>query len=272
MKQARNNWFITDKYRGTAVANYFYDLDKVFSCTGKKITSDRISQVIKIKVGVKYYYVKRYYAAGKAFRRYFGRSRIRAEWESLIAFANLGVAIPQIVGFGQRTELGQFKYGAMITEEIADSIDLATLMETHPEILQDKQWRLSVMNQIADYTGKIHNAGYVHGNLNWRNILVTLNGEPRIYFIDCPAGGLRRGKALHKQKLNDFSVIVAGECYEKTEKYDAARYYYQATVTRWPQTPAAAEARVRLMAFGETDEPVVDTIAPGGTESSQETQ
>ncbi len=207
MKQARNNWLITDAYRGSAIADTFSDLDKVFSCTGEKITRDLISQVIKISVGDKYFYVKRYTAAGKAFRRYFGRSRIRAEWENLIAFARLGVPTPNLVGFGQRLHFGQFKCGALITEEIVDSIDLAALAKTQPNRLKNKQWRLSVIYQVADYTRLMHEGGYVHGNLNWRNLLVTLNGDPQIYFIDCPAGGFKRGPALIRAKLNDLAFL-----------------------------------------------------------------
>ena len=40
--------------------------------------------------------------------------------------------------------------------------------------------------------------------------------------------------------------------YERTDQPKAARYYYRATVTRWPNTAAAAEAQARLMALGET--------------------
>jgi len=45
--------------------------------------------------------------------------------------------------------------------------------------------------------------------------------------------------------------------YERTDQPKAARYYYRATVTQWPNTPAAAEAKTRLRALGEiglTDE------------------
>lgn len=224
MKQARNNWLITDAYCGSAVADKFSDLDKVFSCTGEKITRDLISQVIKTSVGDKYFYVKRYTAAGKAFRRYFGRSRIRAEWENLIAFARLGVPTPNLVGFGQRLHFGQFKCGALITEEIVDSIDLAALAKTQPNRLQNKQWRLSVIYQVADYTRLMHEGGYVHGNLNWRNLLVTLNGDPQIYFIDCPAGGLKRGPALICEQLNDLAFLdKLGRLYLSSS--DQLRFY-----------------------------------------------
>lgn len=224
MKQAKNNWLINDEYRGTAVAMHFQDLDKVFSCTGEKVAADLISQVIKTSIGEKNYYVKRYHIAGKAFRRYFGRSRIRAEWENLMAFARLGVAIPKIVGYGQRLKYGQFTRGALITEEIPNSVDLAQLTKYHPNYLQNQPWRYSVMNQVADYTRKIHDAGYVHGNLNWRNILVTLKGEPQVYFIDCPAGGVRQGRKLYQERLNDLAFLdKLGRIYLKST--DQLRFY-----------------------------------------------
>ena len=41
--------------------------------------------------------------------------------------------------------------------------------------------------------------------------------------------------------------------YERTAQPKAARYYYRATISRWPNTAAAAEARARLMALGEIE-------------------
>jgi hypothetical protein len=42
--------------------------------------------------------------------------------------------------------------------------------------------------------------------------------------------------------------------YERTGQPGAARYYYRATTRRWPNTPAAAEARNNLAKLGEGDE------------------
>lgn len=39
LKQARNNWVVTDEYVGTATAEYFQNLDKVVAYKGKLITS-----------------------------------------------------------------------------------------------------------------------------------------------------------------------------------------------------------------------------------------
>jgi outer membrane protein assembly factor BamD (BamD/ComL family) len=50
--------------------------------------------------------------------------------------------------------------------------------------------------------------------------------------------------------------------YEKTGHKQAARFYYRATVQRWPTTPAAAEARSRLGKLGEDVPMPMETIPP----------
>ena len=62
--------------------------------------------------------------------------------------------------------------------------------------------------------------------------------------------------------------------YEKTGQPGAARFYYRATVQRWPNTPAAAEARGNLAKLGAGDEPVqiepsMPATAPAGESDTQ---
>jgi len=60
--------------------------------------------------------------------------------------------------------------------------------------------------------------------------------------------------------------------YEKTAKYAAARYYYRATIDRWPNTPAAAESDLRLAGLGEAHEAMVETEAGSSSEPTQENE
>jgi hypothetical protein len=41
---------------------------------------------------------------------------------------------------------------------------------------------------LADYVRRIHEDGFTHGDLKWRNILATTEEMPRIFFLDCPNG------------------------------------------------------------------------------------
>ncbi|MGR9100958.1 MAG: lipopolysaccharide kinase InaA family protein, partial [Gammaproteobacteria bacterium] len=186
MNHFSSKWVVAKDYRGTAAGERFATLEKVFSCTGEEITDDPISQVLRVSVGDRRYYVKRYTAARKSISRFFGKSRICSEWENLLAFEKLGIPVPPIVAYGQKTRRGLFKCGALVTEEVPGAADLDRYVRKHRAILQDKAWVRAVIDQVADYTRVMHRAGFVHGNLNWRNILVTTSGEPRVFFIDCP--------------------------------------------------------------------------------------
>jgi len=62
----------------------------------------------------------------------------------------------------------------------------------------------------------------------------------------------------------DKTVAIA-RFYERTGAPQAARYYYRATITRWPEAPAAAEARARLAALGmPVEQAPTSSLSPGG--------
>ena len=42
----------------------------------------------------------------------------------------------------------------------------------------------------------MHKQKFVHNDLKWRNILVNLGGEVKVYIIDCPAGRQLAGSLL----------------------------------------------------------------------------
>ena len=125
MKDARRKWIISEEFQGSAVEERFETLEKVLACEGELVTRDLISGVIKVTVDDKRYYVKRYWKAGKNIRRYLGKSRVRSEWENLFHLKELGLPVPEIVGYGQNIRKGRFHAGALITEEVADTMDMA---------------------------------------------------------------------------------------------------------------------------------------------------
>ena len=201
-------WKITKEYQGTDVEKRFSTLEKVFSCEGEFITRDLISGVDRVTINKKRYYVKKYRAAGKNIRRYLGRSRVRAEWENLFYLKDMGIPVPEIVGFGQKLHRGRFQAGALITEEVVDTVDLAHYVKDDPTVLKDIARRYAVLNQVADYTRKMHESKFVHGDLNWRNILVKTKGAPNIFFIDCPSGCFNHGYYLRKGVVGDLAHLA----------------------------------------------------------------
>ena len=97
---------------------------------------------------------------------------------SLPAVRPLVAAEKRVFGFLERQLL--------ITERVVDSDSLFDLA-VQGKLEQDQLF--SINRQLGRLVGRMHNAGFCHGDLFMRNILVDLNGdEPSFHFIDCHQG------------------------------------------------------------------------------------
>ena len=210
-------WTVTGHYLNTAAEDAFADIDKVFSLTGERITDDRFSDVIKVNIEGTNYYVKRYTSGGKGLRRYLGRSRIRAEWENMLLFHKLGVPAAKVVAYGEQKSFTMLKRGVLITEEVKNTLDLSEVVYRKVDFLKNKPWINSIIEQVASATKKLHQHGFVHNDLKWRNILVTQEEQPKIALIDCPGGSKPPFPFLERFKVKDLA------CLDKKAKYHLSR-------------------------------------------------
>ncbi|WP_339486947.1 lipopolysaccharide kinase InaA family protein [Pseudomonas sp. EL_65y_Pfl2_R95] len=206
-------WKLEAAYSG--LAEDFGSLDAVFALQGDKITRDAISEVIRVeRQGVRYY-VKRYKSAGKGFRRYIGRTRVRTECRNLKRFAKWGVPTSQVVASGLERKNGAFVRGALITQELPDTQDLAAMAIDHDPRLQRAQWVTQVSEQIAAMTRCLHDNNFTHNDLKWRNLLV--DGQAQVFLIDCPTGSFWWGVFLQYRIIKDLA------CLDKVAKYTLSR-------------------------------------------------
>ncbi|QLF94148.1 heptose kinase [Pseudomonas sp. ABC1] len=196
-------------------AEAFSSLEAVFALEGERITSDPLSEVIRVTLGGQRFYVKRYWGGGKGLRRYFGRPRVKAEWQNLQHFARWGIAVAPVVAWGMERCLGFFRRGAMITLEVPDTIDLAEIASRRDERLADPAWVRRVSQQLARATRILHGHHFVHNDLKWRNLLV--NGAGELFLIDCPSGGFWYGPFLRHRIVKDLA------CLDKVAKYRLSR-------------------------------------------------
>lgn len=197
----------TDYRIAGEVGSAFKSLDDVFSMQGKLVTSSPISRLVKVEVAGKSYYVKKYQRAGKHLRRYLGRSRVRAEWENLQVFKAIGIPIPQVVAYGEEVGYNVSHRGALVTEELVGTADLQSLAIMGSELLNDHDWIHQVFDQLSRYVRTMHQHGFVHNDLKWRNILVTRSGNPKVYFIDCPQGRHSFGPMLTRGIIKDLACL-----------------------------------------------------------------
>lgn len=217
-------WQVTAPYRDTEIGRILGSLESVFALQGTYITSSPLSCVIRVVIGDQAFFVKTYTRGGKNLKRWFGRSRARAEWENLLYFGRLGIPTAPLVAYGQEILFGIFRRGALVTREVAHTHDLARLCADHHPRLAQRSWVRDVSRQLADYTRRLHGNGFGHLDLKLRNILVTPEETPRVYFIDCPAGRHRRGPVAERWFTKDLACLNR-DARQYTSRTQRLRFY-----------------------------------------------
>ncbi|HRD93358.1 lipopolysaccharide kinase InaA family protein [Accumulibacter sp.] len=207
-------WCLSPQYAASEVATVFGDMDSVFRLDGELIALDSLCRVLRVAVGGKRYYVKRYSGNGKnmkrrwfGLRRWLGPPRVRAEWRNLLAFRAWGIPTATLVAYGLERRFGGFTRGALVTEEIPDTTDLAQIAYASDPRMSDRRWLRQVATQIASITRTMHAAGFAHNDLKWRNLLVDRGTSPTVYLIDCPSGSYYRGAVLGYRVVKDLACL-----------------------------------------------------------------
>lgn len=215
-------WTLNPAYAVRAAE--FASLEAVFALSGERLTSDPLSEVIRIERDGVRYYVKRYWGAGKGLRRFIGRPRVKAEWQNLKYFAKWGIPTAEIVAFGLERRAGAFLRGALITRELENTCDLAMMAWHGDARLRDAAWVDRISRQLARATRTLHDHHFTHNDLKWRNLLVNERAE--LFFIDCPTGSFWWGPLLRYRMAKDLACLdkVAKQVLSRTQRL---RFYLQ---------------------------------------------
>ena len=205
-------------------SGHFKSLEAVFQLEGERLTSDPLSEVIRVEIGAVRYYVKRYWGAGKGMRRFLGRPRVKAEWQNLKLFAKWGIPTAPIAAYGLERRAGKFVRGALVTREITNTVDLAEMARRKDPRLSDARWVDAVSRQLAGHTRILHDHHFTHNDLKWRNLLV--NDEGTLFLIDCPTGSFWWGPLLRYRIVKDLACLdkVAKRVLSRTQRL---RFYLQ---------------------------------------------
>ncbi len=198
----------------------FENLDLVLGLEGEQINTSDMSTLVRVSVGESKYYIKKYHRGGRHFRRRLGRSRVRAEWENSAYFRQIGVPTARLVAFGERRKPSGDRIGALVIEELENTLDMAIVLKSGQQQQQDKLWLGTVTRKIAKYTCLLHEQGFVHGDLKLRNILVNFNQDPEVYIIDCPDGSIKTRFFFDRGVVKDLACLdrTAKEFLSKTQR------------------------------------------------------
>ena len=202
-----STWTITPEYQTGNTLKAFSSIDRVFNLRGKQINDDKLSSVHRVEIDGVGYYVKKYIKAGKGVRRYLGRSRIRAEWENMLFFHELGIPAAKVVAYGEEKKFGVMTRGVLITEEVKNSKDLKTMVNEGSPKLSDRVWMRQVINQVATIARTLHDKKFIHTDLKWRNILVTQTEQPKVFLIDCPSGAIAKSFIFKRGRIKDLACL-----------------------------------------------------------------
>ncbi len=217
-------WWFNPDYAGGEAERFFGKLASTFAVEGEPIAQAPLSRVLRVTADGKRYYVKRYLGNGKnAVRRWFGLrgliapQRVVKEWENPQLFREWGIPTATLVAYGLERNKGSFVRGALITEELPDTVDLARMAAAGDPRLRDRRWVARVSQQVAAITRTLHGQGFAHNDLKWRNLLVGGGDCPTVYLIDCPSGGVWWGVFLKYRVVKDLA------CLDKVAKYQLSR-------------------------------------------------
>lgn len=147
--------------------------------------------------------------------RFVGRrSKAHCEFRNYAVFDRLNVPCAERIACGdQRDGLGRLKRAFILTRTIPDALTLSEFWERHcaqRQVAGVRSLRAGLCRQLAELTRRIHDAGFFHNDLFWRNILVTgqPSGGPQLWWIDCP-----RGRFVHwppwrwRRRIKDLACL-----------------------------------------------------------------
>jgi hypothetical protein len=160
------------------------------------------------------FFVKRHYYApwrkrirGMFRGTFFGAHRGRAEYRWLNTLRSLGIPAVRPVAWGVRRTAHFVSACFLITEEVPEAVNLTTFageVAAGRRSLSEAQ-RAAMVHRLAEQVAAMHAAGFAHGQLFWRNILVRLgpDGLPEYFFLDAepPRRWLGRSERVWQEEL-----------------------------------------------------------------------
>jgi tRNA A-37 threonylcarbamoyl transferase component Bud32 len=158
-------------------------------------------------------YVKIYANKRHPMQRIFRPGRSRIEASNLLFFKSIGIAVPRILGWGeQRNAIGRIVQEFIITEAISEAEQLDKFVPKHcpePDLSEHRTIRMHIIKQLAQWTRAMHDEGFIHEDLKWRNILAReTDGAPELFYIDCPIGHFTKpGPEMKRKQLKDCATL-----------------------------------------------------------------
>jgi hypothetical protein len=148
-------------------------------------------------------WLKRYRFPRPSLRFGLFASPLRREWRNLRWLAARGLPVAEPLAFGERRNGLALRDTLLLTREVAGARDLRALLAAGRP--PDPR---GLIHALADATAAMHRAGFCHRSLRWQDVLARQGGAAwRVFFLDCPGGGPRRGWWLRAGIVRDLAHL-----------------------------------------------------------------
>lgn len=160
-------------------------------------------------------YLKRYIHAKQRWRFLLRRDKPTVERRNYDDLRRiLGNVVPEVVATGRRQHWMMLHDAFILTVELPGVVQLDDYGREHWRCEPDADERNrqeALIRLTAELVRRMHDAGFYHIDLQWRNILVRFGDAPDrvdVFLIDAPRGG-RRWFGLYRKhgQLRDLSSL-----------------------------------------------------------------
>lgn len=204
-------------YRERLISAKLDSVDGVLNCVGDKLAAwSRTSDTIRVDLngGLTSLFVKRYhYPRFKQRLRGMFRgtllmaSRAKSEYKALRLMRQLGIQAIRPVAYGERRDCFFVRSCYLITEGVPDAMPLSAFIRTFADERssgRSVRLRREILTALARQVRHMHEAGFVHRDLFWRNVLIRALPDDRFefYFLDASVG-----KRIRLQQRRQESIV-----------------------------------------------------------------
>ncbi len=104
---------------------------------------------------------------------------------------------------------GRLAAQALLTELVADAADVAArLAAPEDPLTASRELRYALAGALGAALARMHLHGFVHRDCHARNVLMRIEDDvPRIWFLDCRRGGVRRAARARHGALHDLACL-----------------------------------------------------------------
>jgi tRNA A-37 threonylcarbamoyl transferase component Bud32 len=123
--------------------------------------------------------------------------------------AELGICVPQVIGYGKAASGGVIRRDVLLTREVAGGKSLFDFLHRDFPRLPCCEKRKFV-RRFAAYVRKLHDAGALHADLHVGNILLVAEGhEFNFVLLDNDRLSLKRGKISTRQRIQNLALVLS---------------------------------------------------------------